>query len=79
MREETLREVEQFLYRECRLLDERRFHEWLALLTDDGGWLDLVRAIGYPQEFVERWRRASETVPDIPNVNDVLQRIPPAK
>lgn len=28
-------EVEQFLYREARLLDERRFHEWLDLLTDD--------------------------------------------
>ena len=35
MREETIREVEQFLYREVRLLDERRFHEWLQLLTDD--------------------------------------------
>ncbi len=30
-----IREVEQFLYREARLLDERRFHEWLQLLTDD--------------------------------------------
>ena len=29
------REVEQFLYREARLLDERRFHDWLQLLTDD--------------------------------------------
>ena len=28
-------EVEQFLYREAALLDERRFDEWLALLTDD--------------------------------------------
>src|SRR6266704_2877996 len=35
MRDELLREVEQFLYREARLLDERRFHEWLELLTDD--------------------------------------------
>jgi len=23
-----IREVEQFLYREARLLDERRFHDW---------------------------------------------------
>jgi 3-phenylpropionate/cinnamic acid dioxygenase small subunit len=30
-----IREVEQFLYREARLLDERRFHDWLQLLTDD--------------------------------------------
>ena len=33
--EDVTREVEQFLYREARLLDERRFHEWLQLLTDD--------------------------------------------
>src|ERR1700730_103892 len=33
MNEDVLREVEQFLYREARLLDERRFAEWLALLT----------------------------------------------
>jgi len=32
---EGIRDVEQFLYREARLLDERRFREWLALLTDD--------------------------------------------
>jgi 3-phenylpropionate/cinnamic acid dioxygenase small subunit len=28
-------EAEQFLYREAKLLDERRFEEWLDLLTDD--------------------------------------------
>ena len=28
-------EVEQFLYHEAALLDDRRFHEWLDLLTDD--------------------------------------------
>lgn len=32
---DLLREVEQFLYHEARLLDERRFHEWLELFTDD--------------------------------------------
>jgi 3-phenylpropionate/cinnamic acid dioxygenase small subunit len=35
MREATIREVEQFLYREARLLDEQRFHEWLELFTAD--------------------------------------------
>jgi len=29
------REVENFLYDEAALLDERRFHEWLDLFTDD--------------------------------------------
>ena len=28
-------EIEQFLYREAALLDERRFHDWFALLADD--------------------------------------------
>ncbi|MBM3221212.1 MAG: 3-phenylpropionate/cinnamic acid dioxygenase subunit beta [Candidatus Rokubacteria bacterium] len=28
-------EVEDFLYREAELLDERRFEEWLELFTDD--------------------------------------------
>jgi ethylbenzene dioxygenase beta subunit len=31
-----LRDVEQFLYREARLLDERRFEEWSNLFTEDG-------------------------------------------
>jgi biphenyl 2,3-dioxygenase beta subunit len=30
-----LGEVEEFLYHEAELLDERRFHEWLALFTED--------------------------------------------
>jgi benzoate/toluate 1,2-dioxygenase subunit beta len=30
-----LRDVEQFLYREARLLDEGRFDEWLDLFTSD--------------------------------------------
>jgi benzoate/toluate 1,2-dioxygenase beta subunit len=34
--QEALRSVECFLFQEARLLDERRFSEWLALWTDDG-------------------------------------------
>lgn len=30
------RAVERFLVREARLLDERRFEEWMELFTDDG-------------------------------------------
>ena len=33
--EDVVREIEQFVYREARLLDDRRFHEWLQLFTDD--------------------------------------------
>ena len=32
---ELQHEVEQFLYREARLLDDGRFREWLALFADD--------------------------------------------
>jgi len=32
---EIKREIEEFLYDEANILDERRFHEWLATLADD--------------------------------------------
>jgi len=32
---ELQQEIEQFLYHESRVLDERRFEEWFELLTDD--------------------------------------------
>src|SRR3984885_850515 len=49
MNEDVLREVEQFLYREARLLDERRFNEWLALLTDDIHYWVGARSNRYPR------------------------------
>ncbi len=49
MGDELIREVEQFLYREARLLDERRFHEWLALFTDDVRYWMVTRSNLYPR------------------------------
>jgi 3-phenylpropionate/cinnamic acid dioxygenase small subunit len=49
LRDETLREIERFLYREVRLLDERRFHEWLELLTDDVRYWMAGRTNRYPR------------------------------
>jgi len=49
MNEDVTREVEQFLYREARLLDERRFHEWLELLTDDIHYWMGGRSNRYPK------------------------------
>jgi 3-phenylpropionate/cinnamic acid dioxygenase small subunit len=49
MRDEVIREVEQFLYREARLLDERRFHEWLDLFTDDVHYWMGARSNRYPR------------------------------
>jgi 3-phenylpropionate/cinnamic acid dioxygenase small subunit len=46
---ELSREIEQFLYREARLLDERRFEAWLALFTDDVRYWMSVRSNRYPR------------------------------
>jgi 3-phenylpropionate/cinnamic acid dioxygenase small subunit len=47
--EDLIREVEQFLYREARLLDARRFHEWLELFTDDVRYWMTGRSNRYPK------------------------------
>ncbi len=40
----SLREVEQFLYREASLLDRQRLEEWLLLYTEDATyWVPLER------------------------------------
>ena len=44
---DDLSREEQFLYREARLLDERRFHEWLGLFTDDTRYWMGGRSIRY--------------------------------
>jgi 3-phenylpropionate/cinnamic acid dioxygenase small subunit len=49
IREEVIREVEQLLYREARLLDARRFHEWLELLSDDVRYWMPLRTNRYPK------------------------------
>jgi 3-phenylpropionate/cinnamic acid dioxygenase small subunit len=36
-------EVQEFLYREAELLDERRYEEWLALFTDDARYFMPMR------------------------------------
>jgi 3-phenylpropionate/cinnamic acid dioxygenase small subunit len=42
----TQQQAEGFLYREARLLDERRFEEWLELFTADGlYWLPMDDAV----------------------------------
>ena len=47
--EDVSREVEQFLHREARLLDERHFHEWLELLADDVRYWMGSRSNRYPK------------------------------
>jgi 3-phenylpropionate/cinnamic acid dioxygenase small subunit len=52
---DALRAAEQLLYHEARLLDERRFAEWLALWTDDATyWIPTrtARAASAEEPFV---------------------------
>lgn len=46
------RDVADFLYREARLLDQRRFEEWLELFTEDG-------YVWVPRKDEERGAQAS--------------------
>jgi len=46
---DVIREVEQFLYREARLLDDRRFHDWLTLFSDDVHYFMASRSNRYPR------------------------------
>ena len=44
-------EIAQFLYHEAELLDERRFDEWLGLLTDDVHyWMPLRRNVKFGEQ-----------------------------
>ena len=46
-------EVEEFLYREAELLDERRYEEWLDLFTEDAHyWMPMRRNV--PRDELER-------------------------
>ena len=54
-----VREIEQFLYREARLLDERRFHDWLTLFTDDVRYWMASRSNRYPKSSKARRQRTS--------------------
>ena len=46
-------EVEEFLYREAELLDERRYEEWLDLFTEDAHyWMPMRRNV--PRDEPER-------------------------
>ena len=46
-------EIEQFLYREAELLDERRYEEWLALFTEDAQYFMPMRR-NVPHDEPER-------------------------
>ena len=54
-------EIAEFLYREAELLDERRYDDWLALLTDDiSYWMPMRRNVKYGEEAREFTRNTTD-------------------
>ncbi len=47
MRDDVVSQVEQFFYREARLLDSRQFRQWLELFTDDARYWMPMRSNRY--------------------------------
>jgi 3-phenylpropionate/cinnamic acid dioxygenase small subunit len=55
------RDVEEFLYAEAELLDERRFTEWLDLLTDDVRyWMPMRRNVKFGEQERENTREQQD-------------------
>jgi len=54
-------EIAQFLYAEAELLDERRYDDWLALLTDDiRYWMPMRRNVKYGDTTREFTREGAD-------------------
>jgi 3-phenylpropionate/cinnamic acid dioxygenase small subunit len=67
-------EVEDFLYREAELLDERRFEEWLDLFTEDAHYFMPMRR-NVPRDEPEReFTRAGADVNWFDEGKDTLTR-----
>lgn len=49
-----VRQIEEFLYAEAELLDQRRFREWLDLFTEDARyWMPMQRNVKFGQQSRE--------------------------
>src|SRR5688572_6479163 len=52
-RDDAIYRVQSFLFRECRLLDDRRFDEWLRLFEPDGHyWVPMAWGQPDPHDHV---------------------------
>jgi 3-phenylpropionate/cinnamic acid dioxygenase small subunit len=57
------REIEEFLYAEAELLDERRYDDWLALLSDDiRYWMPMRRNVKFGDETGREFTREGEEI-----------------
>ena len=67
-------EIEDFLYHEADLLDERRYDEWLALLADDlRYWMPMRRNVKYGDTSRE-FTREGEDISWFDEGKDTLTR-----
>lgn len=67
-------EIEDFLYHEAELLDERRYEEWLALFTDDVHyWMPMRRNVP-ADELAREFTRAGRDVNWFDEGKDTLTR-----
>lgn len=56
-----VRDIEEFLFAEAELLDERRFEAWLDLLTDDVRyWMPMRRNVKFGQQEHENTREQQD-------------------
>src|SRR5262249_60439609 len=67
-------EIEDFLYREAELLDERRYREWLDLLAEDiRYWMPMRRNVKFGEDERE-FTRAQSDINWVDEGKDTLQR-----
>ena len=67
-------EIEEFLFQEAELLDERKFEEWLDLLTDDiRYWMPMRRNVKFG-ELDREFTRAGQDINWFDEGKDTLER-----
>ena len=67
-------EVEEFLYQEAELLDERRFEDWLDLLTEDiRYWMPIRRNVKFG-ELEREFTRQGQDINWFDEGKDTLTR-----
>jgi len=67
-------EIEEFLYREAELLDERRYEEWLALVAEDVRyWMPMRRNVKVGEQQRE-FTRADHDINWFDEGKDTLER-----
>ena len=70
----VLHEVQDFLYREAELLDERRYEDWLELFTDDAHYFMPMRRNVPHDEREREFTRAGADVAWFDEGKDTLTR-----